>query len=687
MNPLAAIGYPLLAVATLNFCIGTFLLARRTSDPVVRYAGALGFVNAIYCWVVGMAYVRASLGLPYDVYYRCAWVGWIGMAPMVQIILTFKGEPAAARRWGGILYGVWTAILVLCLTTNLFEAGAVSLVPFVDRVGWFEAPARAVGALTLCWALFELYRVQRASTGRRRQQIAYFLLGLAVYATAGLFLAGILQIGGGIGFDPGLVSYFSLAWMAFTFYAITRHRLFDIRFVVTRAVVAALLTVVLVALQVALFGWISPVVGPAGAIVIVSLLSGAALFTTPLIAFLERGVERLLVQRRYDYRRAMTESVRVLATLGAVDDVLAQLLGSIRDTIASVSATLLLREGEVFRCRQSYGTTGPLPELAAGSALARWLIEKKTAFVREEQELGADAETFASLDDDLRAFDGEVAAAMRYHGELLGILIVGRKADKDAFLQADLDLLETLASQTAIAVTNARLVEDLQEAIRVRDDFVSVAGHELRTPLTALHLNLHAMTRMVAEDSPARERLRRADRQALRLTRLTNELLDVSRITAGRMTLEREPIDLGAVAHEVAARLADEINRSGSRLEVAVTETVIGNWDRLRIEQVVGNLLSNAVKYGGGEPITVIVERDATSARFIVRDRGIGIAAVDQQRIFDRFERAVVSYSTGGFGLGLWITRQIVEAHGGTVRVESVPGTGSTFFVELPLGG
>lgn len=685
MNPLAAIGYPLLAVATLNVCIGSFLLARRKDNPVARYAGALGFLNAIYCWVIGMAYVRASYGVPYDLYYRSAWVGWIGMAPMVQIVLTLKGDRAGAVRWGAVLYTVWASIWVLCLTTDLIEAGAVSLVPFIDRVGPFEQPARAAGAATLCWALFELYRVQRASAGRLRQQNAYLLLGLAVYAAAGLLLAGLVQLVGGIRFDPGLVSYFSMAWMAFTFYALTRHRLFDIRFVLSRMTVMLLLTAILVALQVVVYRSLSAVIGVLPGIVIASIVAGVALFATPMSRLLERRVEGLFGRRRSNYRRIMKESVRALASLGTVDDVLAKLLASLHETVESTSAALLLCEGDVFRVRQSYGTPDRPSELAATGALSRWLTEQPVPFVREEQQLGLAPERFRAIDADLRAFGGEVAVAMRYRSATLGMLIVGPKADRDAFLQADIDLLETLASEAALAVTNARLVEELQQAVRARDDFVSVAGHELRSPLMAIGLSVHTAMQLVPDDGPARGRLRAAERQIQRLTRLTDDLLNVARITAGRMTLEREPLDLGTEVSEVAARFSDEISRSGSQLELAVIGTVVGSWDRLRIEQIVTNLLANAVKYGGGTPITVIVERVADQARLTVRDRGIGIDAANRERIFDRFERATVPQHVGGFGLGLWITKQIVDAHGGTIRVESAPGAGSTFVVELPL--
>jgi signal transduction histidine kinase len=135
---------------------------------------------------------------------------------------------------------------------------------------------------------------------------------------------------------------------------------------------------------------------------------------------------------------------------------------------------------------------------------------------------------------------------------------------------------------------------------------------------------------------------------------------------------------------EVAMRFEDEISRAGSRLDLMAETPITGNWDRLRLEQVVSNLISNAIKYGGGKPIAVLVEGDDELGCLIVRDEGIGIAEVDQQRIFDRFERTVTVHRVGGFGLGLWISKQIVEAHGGTIRVQSEPGAGSSFVVQLP---
>ncbi len=275
---------------------------------------------------------------------------------------------------------------------------------------------------------------------------------------------------------------------------------------------------------------------------------------------------------------------------------------------------------------------------------------------------------------------------IEYRDTLTGILILGGKNDKGAFLQADVDLLVTVASEAGIALANARLLEELRQAVRARDDFLSVAGHELRTPLTALQLNVHGALSGKAPPESLRARLEATDRQVARLARLTNDLLDVSRITATRrLPLERKPVDLAEVARDVAARFAGELQRAGSALELAAAGPVIGSWDRGRVEQVVSNLLANAVKYGRGRPIALSVEGLHSSARLTVRDQGIGIAEADQVRIFDRFERAVSREHQGGFGLGLWITRQVVEAHRGTIRVTSKVGEGSEFVVDLPL--
>jgi signal transduction histidine kinase len=239
-----------------------------------------------------------------------------------------------------------------------------------------------------------------------------------------------------------------------------------------------------------------------------------------------------------------------------------------------------------------------------------------------------------------------------------------------------------------------------EEELRLRDEFLSDASHELKTPLTALQLEVQGLVRRVrlsgANPIPAdfiRSRLDSADAQTERLARLINQLLDVTRLTAGRLQLDLEDVDLGEVARTVADQSREPLERGGCVLSLAAEQPVAGRWDRLRLEQLVTNLLANAIKYGAGHPIEMVVsstapaDRHAQHARLIVRDHGIGIAPADQERIFERFERAAPEREFGGLGLGLWICGQIARALGGTIAVESQPGAGSTFTVTLPLSG
>jgi PAS domain S-box-containing protein len=230
-----------------------------------------------------------------------------------------------------------------------------------------------------------------------------------------------------------------------------------------------------------------------------------------------------------------------------------------------------------------------------------------------------------------------------------------------------------------------RLSDALQAAVRMRDEFLSVASHELRTPLTALMLRIDKLRRGGLEPEATREGLDLAKQQIARLDALVGRLLDVSRLATGRVELVWEDVDLGEVTREVAARMQDEAGRAGCPIDLEVDDGVIGSWDRLRLEQVVTNLLSNALKYGAGKRVGVRLEGGGRIARLSVSDAGIGISEESLERIFGRFERAAPSSRYGGLGLGLYVVAQIVDAHGGKVRAISRPGCGATFVVELPL--
>ncbi|HVJ18007.1 MAG TPA: PAS domain-containing sensor histidine kinase [Polyangiaceae bacterium] len=229
----------------------------------------------------------------------------------------------------------------------------------------------------------------------------------------------------------------------------------------------------------------------------------------------------------------------------------------------------------------------------------------------------------------------------------------------------------------------------LRGAIAARDEFLSIASHELRTPLTALVLQLSALGKLLDRESAddqhkVRGKLEMALRQSRRLAHLVNGLLDVSRISAEAVELNLETFDLAVLVREVTSRLEDEATRAGCSFRVEAPAAARGNWDRAQLEQVLANLLGNALKYGSGNLVEVGLRQDAEHVRLTVHDRGIGIAPEDLERIFGRFERAVPSKHYGGLGLGLYISRQIVEAHGGTIEADSSSSAGTTFIVSLP---
>jgi PAS domain S-box-containing protein len=261
-------------------------------------------------------------------------------------------------------------------------------------------------------------------------------------------------------------------------------------------------------------------------------------------------------------------------------------------------------------------------------------------------------------------------------------------------------LARDLAERVAYAIDNRRLLfeaelsaRELRAAQRVREEFISVASHELRTPLASLLLGVQSLARMdrrkgAKKDGPLRSRtLETIERQSKRLARLIDDLIDESRMRGGTLTLTLVDVDLAEVARETVEELRPELAAASCPITVHADGPVVGHWDRARLEQILANLLSNALRFGAGSPIDVTVSADVATARVVVRDEGIGIPKEALERVFDRFMRGVSPRSYGGLGLGLYMVRSLATALGGSVRVESSPGAGSTFTVELPRKG
>jgi signal transduction histidine kinase len=274
-------------------------------------------------------------------------------------------------------------------------------------------------------------------------------------------------------------------------------------------------------------------------------------------------------------------------------------------------------------------------------------------------------------------------------GRVIACLYVTHSRVGRLFGEEEERLAQFIATLAGAALENAAGFARIEEALKMRDEFLAIASHELKTPLTPLQLQLDDFQRVLRrrglDDDAVSQRLTTMVRQTTRLSKLVEDLLDLSRIAAGRLTLQPEEFDFAEMVRDVIKRLAPEAERLGCTLEVHAGSPIRGRWDQLRLEQVVSNLLANAVKYGAAHPIEIEVEPVDGSVRLTMRDHGIGLSPQDAERVFERFERAVSVRHYGGLGLGLYITRQIVEAHGGQISVDSRLGQGATFTVILPV--
>lgn len=404
----------------------------------------------------------------------------------------------------------------------------------------------------------------------------------------------------------------------------------------------------------------------------------------------------VLLASSFDYKRALTNSAELVVPRYA-DCCVVELLGRTTGSIEHL-AIVHVDPAKVDLVKELWRLDSPDP--SAFSFITGVVRTRKALLLNEipDSFLGGTTRDPANLK--LLSELGPASAIvvpMVIRGELLGVFALVFSHPARHYSQLDLAMAEDLGRRAALAIDNGRLydeaqkaVRQAQEALRARDEFLSIASHELRTPLSALVLQLAGLQKLLHElrienlNGKIVGKIDKAVKNTDRLSKLIDSLLDVSRIATGRLQLNREEVDLTEVVREVTERFSDQARQAGSVLRVKAMPTVKGDWDRLRLEQVLANLLSNGVKYGRGGSIDVTLEADADNARLSVRDEGIGISAEDVARVFGRFERAVPARHYGGLGLGLYITRQIVEAHGGQIRVTSAPGAGSTFTIELP---
>ncbi len=258
-------------------------------------------------------------------------------------------------------------------------------------------------------------------------------------------------------------------------------------------------------------------------------------------------------------------------------------------------------------------------------------------------------------------------------------------------MRARVRLVSRVIAEERKNESNLSLLEMNERALRLRNEFISVASHELKTPITTIKIQTQMARRSFQKNfsgalsqEETTKTLDLIERQADKLKELIDSMLDISRIALGRVEMKLAPANLSLIVQDVLAGLSETLKMSGCPVKIYITDEVMIEADALRIEQVVVNLLTNAVKYAEGKPVTVSVDVQDNQAVLVVEDEGMGIPPEDQERIFQKFERGGSSKNISGFGLGLFVSRYIVDAHRGTIAVESELGKGSRFIVKLP---
>lgn len=464
MNVFEIIGYPLFLIAVSEIFLGVLLLRKNPRNSNVNKSfAALSFFSAGYALFAGIVYVRASMGLDYDIFYRACWIGWFNIPSGFQAVYYMRDEKSRTARIAGlVLYPVWSIILTLTLFTNYIEQGAASLIPFVDRSGPFENPARLFGAVSIIWLMYEFYKLRKQSTGIKKVQLNYFIIGMLIFAGGAAPATGFFQLFGGLGLDPALGSYFGLPWVILTFFAITRYRLFEMQLIISRSLAFAALAMTAVVIQLLSFKLLEPVVGSPLTIVLSLTLIGFVFFRTPFQDRVQESINGVMLKGRYDYQKILKESTRAMISILDLEDLLNYTVDVIRKNLKVDKVCLFLESGQGYyhiKCSAGLDREKVL-DFKIENGVINWVRQTGEVFIKEEQQMMLTDDRFSSLYKEISVLGAELTVPLFYKGHLKGVLTISQKGNNEPYLQSDIDLLETMANQAAVAIENARLYEE-----------------------------------------------------------------------------------------------------------------------------------------------------------------------------------------------------------------------------------
>jgi PAS domain S-box-containing protein len=467
MNTAQILGYPLLVISALELFLGLLLLKQNPrNSPVNKATAACAFAAAIWSLSAAFMYIEVSLGRDFLFFARFSWVGWFTVPTAIQTVFYLTDEQSRkARITGMILYPFWSVVLGLCLFTDLVVTPGYIPLPYQNSPGPLELPLRTIGSLMAFWLIGELIRLRRKTAGYRRSQLGYYLYGTIIFGMGGAVVGGLLQVFTGRGLEPSLSAYFSLPWVLMIFYAITRHRLFDIRFVISRTLFILVLSFCVSAFQFVMFKMLEPLAGAVATIFISVPVIGVIFFGTPLSRNVQQWINDLVLRGRYRYQQMLKETATAMVTILDREELLRFAVERVRNGLGVPEVYLYIREpdGSYSSCQY-----GGIAQKADGCTLPHNVIDLLWAtgqpVVRDELSMGPSG-VDPGLMESIQRIGAELLLPLIAKGHLLGVLTLSGRSNGEPFLQGDLEVLQTLASHTAAALENAELFE---EAVRAR---------------------------------------------------------------------------------------------------------------------------------------------------------------------------------------------------------------------------
>jgi PAS domain S-box-containing protein len=459
------VSYPLYAGGILEVLFGIALFRHAPRrDRAMTAAALLFFAAAGFILLTAVSYTLEAQGRDFNFFNRASWIGWFMIPACLQFAYYIQDENSrAARVVGWVLYPFWGAIYGLTLLTDLVEPGDPSLLPYQSLDGPLEGPARLIGSVMAVWLLVEVYRAKNRMTGIKQAQLNLFFYGTLFFNAGCILIAGILPLFGAI--NPALASFFSLPWVVLTYYAITRHRLFDLRLMTSRVLNIAFLSVLLSLVHISLFKLFQPALGEFPAILLSFSLIGLLFFGTQLSRSVQQWIQRLVLRDRYDYQRVLAESTKAVVTILDLGELMTYLLSSMKKSLGVEDVCIVLREGDgdlSLRPGGEGGMQGGGCRWNAG--VAEWLRRNRQVAVRGDYGQPRPGDGGGAVDEYMRVTGAELIIPLACQGDTRGYIVLGPRGSREPYVDSDIELLEMLAGQAAVAVENARLFEEARRA-------------------------------------------------------------------------------------------------------------------------------------------------------------------------------------------------------------------------------